>query len=302
MQLSGTVALGMLYLAAVNTLEYYPNGFTPTCVNGATGCNGGPPPPPVSPASPTPTSSGAPTPTPSVSPSSAPLDVQPVLIAYSMSSASLCNASNVIDKVLSPTTGFGLALRSSFAVSLGYNATSTFIDGVIVCNGTEVLVARDDPINSIDPANATAVAQLVGGGSRRLSSSTSSSSSFRRLSNTVGSLQLSMDGQTNVIELGVDVPIAVAGPLAGFLQATLSGANASVVAGYASSLAAALSDPPLLAQASRCRLSSQRRSRPSQTPAAAASSATRWRRLSQLHPSSLFQGCSPPSAFPTRPM
>lgn len=244
-QLNGARMPSSLCKPQFTRLVYSPNGLSLTCVGTSSSyctqvCGGAPP---AASSSSTPTPSGTPTPsqTPSPSSSPAPLDAQTVLMPYAIHSAELCNASAVAEKVLSPSDGFGVQLRATFASSLGYNASATFITGIIDCGGVSIPVARDALVNELDPSQLN-VTSLV---RRRLSASSGVLRLSRALYESLSQLQLSVDGATIIIELGVDVPVAIAGPLANFLSAVLSGANATVLAASTAALQAALADPSL---------------------------------------------------------
>ncbi len=165
-----------------------------------------------------------------------------VAVPFTISSPDLCNAGGLVDAILDPTGRVGPPLRANFASAVGLNPKVTFIHAVWACDGSYFPVARDAAINKLD---VSSLVSKGGNGERRLRldgvESGASVVLSRRLSAMTDRLNITLDGQTFVVELGVSVPTAIATQISAFLSATLGGGSASEIALAASALDLAIS-------------------------------------------------------------
>jgi hypothetical protein len=194
-------------------------------------------------ASPTPTST--PTPTPSATP--VPPPRQDILVAYQLRSSDVCVSRNsTVATILSPESGMAAALRSSFARTLSYNASSAFISGLLVCGGDYIPVDKTAPVNVVNPdAVLAAAASSAQGPARSLRLRQLQTSTTTPSNQTLASLNLTINGDTVTVELGVQVPQMLAGSLATFLSAVLRNDTAAIQSA-AAAITAIMSSPAYL--------------------------------------------------------
>ena len=174
---------------------------------------------------------------PSASASSAPPAEQDVLVPYLLSSADMCASTEIANKFLDPSTGIAINLRYSMATSLGYNGSAAFVSGLVLCDNTYLPVDKDAAINTVNadtPFNGTT------------KSSSSISNRRRRLYDMLNKLNLPINGQTIVVELGVSVPAVLAPALTNLMVALITNAPASEIQALAANLSAAMATPEFL--------------------------------------------------------
>ncbi len=193
-----------------------------------------------------PSASSTPTPTPSASSSPAPPAQQDVLIAYSLNSSALCAANDTASRFLDPSTGIAPAMRYTFASSLAFNVSRTFISGLIVCDSQYIPVARTAPINTAQVGDIAGVTEDMPSTRRRMLLSASLRMLQASSSTTLGQLNLNLDGQTIIVELGVMIPQMLAPAMASLLTASLAG-DANAVRAVAANITAIMSSPAYLA-------------------------------------------------------
>jgi hypothetical protein len=178
-----------------------------------------------------------------------------------------CNSDRVISEFFNPSTRIAVTMRASFARTLGYNTSQTFVKGVIACDGRFVAVNKTDPINiashelsligddfygnsssSSPGANVSGNLTSSPGESRRLllglrRMQGSSASASPEPNVFLNSLNISLDGETLVVQLGVSVPAILAQSLAQYLSLTMSNASSASIAAAAAAVASIIASP-----------------------------------------------------------
>ena len=158
-------------------------------------------------------------------------------------------------------------MRASFARTLGYNTSQTFVKGIIACDGRFVAVNKTDPINiashelsligddfngnsssSSPGANVSGNSSSSPGESRRLllglrRMQGSSASASPEPNVFLNSLNITLDGETLVVQLGVSVPAILAQSLAQYLSLTMSNASSASIAAAAAAVASIIASP-----------------------------------------------------------
>jgi hypothetical protein len=162
-----------------------------------------------------------------------------VVVPYTLSSPDLCSAAGLVDTILDPAGSIGTALRANFATALGLEPNSAFIYALWVCDGTYIPLQKDAAINQVDVSGFVAGRRLRSFGSYN---GPMTALVMRRLAATTSSLNITLDGQTVVVELGVSIPTAIAPQMSAFLAATLGGGTAAEIASAAAALDAAIRD------------------------------------------------------------
>jgi hypothetical protein len=171
------------------------------------------------------------------------------VVPYTLSSPELCGATGLADAILDPSGNIGTSLRANFAMALGVEPNSAFIYALWVCDGTYIPLAKDAAINQVDVSDF-----VVGRRLRSFSNFEGPTTAvvMRHLSATTSKLNITLDGQTVVVELGVRIPTAIAPQMSAFLGATLGGGSSAEIAATASALDAAIRDLAGIAPNSVC--------------------------------------------------
>jgi len=202
-------------------------------------------------------------------PSKRPVSVsmQDVLFAYSVTSQEMCAVDNLVDRFLNPNSTIAPAARHSLASALGYNDSAAFVTGLLVCNGAYIPVNRTDPVNTVtleevqalmNSAVSQSASPTPSGSDRRTRllgvTTGSGTGSLLRVgtgpgrllqggsnSNSMTSLNVTVDGSAIAVELGISFPRIVADVLAKFFTLTLSNADPALIAEAAANVTAMLS-------------------------------------------------------------
>ena len=143
-------------------------------------------------------------------------------------------------------------MRASFARTLGYNTSQTFVKGIIACDGRFVAVNKTDPINVASPELSLIGDDLSGNSSnsesrrlllglRRLQGPSASASPEPNV--FLNSLNISLDGETLVVQLGVSVPAILAQSLSQYLSLAMTNASSASIAAAAAAVAAVMASP-----------------------------------------------------------
>ncbi len=145
-------------------------------------------------------------------------------------------------------------MRASFARTLGYNTSQTFVKGVIACDGRFVAVNKTDPIN-IASSDFSLIGEDLNSnrtsnpgesrrlllGLRRMQGSSASASPEPNV--LLDSLNITLDGETLVVQLGVSVPAILAQSLAQYISLTMSNASSASIAAAAAAVASIIASP-----------------------------------------------------------
>jgi hypothetical protein len=180
-----------------------------------------------------------------------------VTVVYRISaSAGVCSADKAISKLLDPNSRVTPKMRRRFARALGFNTTQAFLVAVKACSGRFLPVPRSHPVN--DPFNEADIDSDddVNGGRFLLQTLPVGIRSGRGLRRLQGSaalngtngtdeyldmLNLTLDGSSVTVELGVALPVSVARPLASYMTLVMNSAPAADISAAAASLAVAIS-------------------------------------------------------------
>jgi hypothetical protein len=151
-------------------------------------------------------------------------------------------------------TRIAVTMRASFARTLGYNTSQTFVKGVIACDGRFVAVNKTDPIN-IASSDFSLIGEDLNSnrtsnpgesrrlllGLRRMQGSSASASPEPNV--LLDSLNITLDGETLVVQLGVSVPAILAQSLAQYISLTMSNASSASIAAAAAAVASIIASP-----------------------------------------------------------
>jgi hypothetical protein len=145
-------------------------------------------------------------------------------------------------------------MRASFARTLGYNTSQTFVKGVIACDGRFVAVNKTDPINiassdlsligddlNSNSSSSPGESRRLLLGLRRMQGSSASASPEPNV--LLDSLNITLDGETLVVQLGVSVPAILAQSLAQYISLTMTNASSASIAAAAAAVASIIASP-----------------------------------------------------------
>jgi len=178
-----------------------------------------------------------------------------ILVPYTVTSENgACNSDRVISEFFNPSTRIAVTMRASFARTLGYNTSQTFVKGIIACDGRFVAVNKTDPINVASPELSLIGDELSGNSSSISSESRRLLLGLRRLQVPsasaspepnvfLNSLNISLDGETLVVQLGVSVPAILAQSLSQYLSLAMTNASSASIAAAAAAVAAVMASP-----------------------------------------------------------
>jgi len=131
------------------------------------------------------------------------------------------------------------------ASSLGYNGSSAFVSGLMVCDGTYIPVDTSASINTVNADINKVNADKPFNGT--VDSSSSNTNRRRRLYDMLNKLNLPIDGQTVVVELGVAVPAILAPALTNLMVALMTNQSATDIQALAANLTSLMASPEYLA-------------------------------------------------------
>jgi hypothetical protein len=145
-------------------------------------------------------------------------------------------------------------MRASFARTLGYNTSQTFVKGVIACDGRFVAVNKTDPINiassdlsligddlNSNSSSSPGESRRLLLGLRRMQGSSASASPEPNV--LLDSLNITLDGETLVVQLGVSVPAILAQSLAQYISLMMTNASSASIAAAAAAVASIIASP-----------------------------------------------------------
>ena len=180
---------------------------------------------------------------PSPSPKPVPKDVYLLVPYYVTAKGRECDSEKAIKTVLNPESEVATTVRAGFATTLGYEPNRALVTGVIACDNRFTAVPPSHPINV---ANATLKVKFgddrFDDRRRRLQASPDP-----EIFSYLNSLNLTLDGHTVVIELGLAVPSMIGPALSRFISLVMGNAATTEIAAAAAAVDAVLKSPAYIA-------------------------------------------------------